>query len=319
MPALTHQFVRIAVVLGVLALAGAACAQAPDEVLAENAYVKLMRSDYEADLLRIPAESRAQVVANPRRLTELLNNLLVGKTLAEQARRQGFDKDPEVQRRLQLEADRLLSQVRMERLDAESAAEFERNRAQFVQRARETYAIERKRFETAETVDASHILFRTDNRSREEALKLAQEARTRIVAGADFARLAQEISEDPSAKQNRGRLGYFTRDRMDASFATAAFAMKSPGEVSEPVLSAFGYHLIRFEGRRPAGVRPFEEVQGQLLAEARRKYVEDRRAVVLQEIRTDPAMKVNQAAIDALRPQLTAPVPTGPAGGPRSN
>src|SRR5438132_8310610 len=104
---------RIAGALALAALvSGADCLaqalKAEDEVLAENALVKLTRADYETDLQRVPAKMRAEFAANPTRLTMFLNTLLIDKTLARQARDAGLDRDPEISRRLALELDRAL-------------------------------------------------------------------------------------------------------------------------------------------------------------------------------------------------------------------
>ncbi len=76
--------------------------------------------------------------------------------------------------------------------------------------------------------------------------------------------------------------------------------MKNVGDISEPMLSRFGYHLIRFEGRRPAEVRPFEAVEPQIMAELRKRYVDEQRDARTAAIRNDPDLKVNQPAVDSL-------------------
>lgn len=83
-------------------------------------------------------------------------------------------------------------------------------------------------------VKASHILVKTE----EEALKLKEE----ISNGKDFAQAAMEVSLCPSG-QNGGDLGYFSRGQMVKEFEDAAFSMKK-GEVSNPIKTQFGYHLI---------------------------------------------------------------------------
>lgn len=97
-------------------------------------------------------------------------------------------------------------------------------------------------------IRASHILFMADeNASPADTLKAynkAVEARKRAVAGEDFGKLAAELSEDPSAKDNKGDLGYFSALRMVYPFENGAY--KTPkGQVSRPVRSRFGYHVIK--------------------------------------------------------------------------
>ena len=71
-------------------------------------------------------------------------------------------------------------------------------------------------------------------------------------------------------------------------------------DMSEPVRSSFGYHLIRLEGRHPATARTFDQVKESILAAERTKFIDDQRDAALASVKNDPATKVNQAAVDAL-------------------
>ena len=97
-------------------------------------------------------------------------------------------------------------------------------------------------------IKASHILIMADeNASPEDTLKAYNkitDIRKRITNGEDFEKLAQELSEDPSAKENKGNLGYFTSFRMVYAFENAAYNTKK-GEVSKPIRTRFGYHLVK--------------------------------------------------------------------------
>src|SRR5205085_1724175 len=75
--------------------------------------------------------------------------------------------------------------------------------------------------------------------------------RKRVLAGEDFGTLAVQFSEDPSAKSNKGNLGFFTALQMVYAFENAAYNTK-PGEVSMPIRTKFGYHLVKVESRRPS-------------------------------------------------------------------
>ena len=97
-------------------------------------------------------------------------------------------------------------------------------------------------------IKASHILFTVDENAAPEdtlkAYKQALDVRKRAIAGEDFGKLAAEFSQDPSAKDNKGDLGYFTAFRMVYAFETGAY--KTPkGSISNPVRTRFGYHLIK--------------------------------------------------------------------------
>ena len=290
-----------------------------DPVLVETATIKLYRSEYEAELKKLPPDIRPGFADNPRRVTDLLNRLVVQKALAAQARDRKLAESSEYSVRYRLEVDRALAQLRISDVEDQAAREFDAKLAQYEARARELYVADRKKYEVPEQVSASHILFDVRKHGKDEGLKLAQAARAKIVAGADFNTLAAEISEDPSAKQNGGRLGLFSRSgEMEPAFSAAAFALKQTGDVSEPVLSQFGWHLIKLDERRPAAPRKFEEVKDAIIAELRKKYVDEKREALLTSMRTDPTMKVDETAIDALMSPRVRREPPPKAGTPPS-
>lgn len=113
---------------------------------------------------------------------------------------------------------------------------------------------------------AAHILVE----SEEDALDVKKE----LDAGADFATLAKEKSTGPSGP-NGGDLGWFTTGRMVPEFEQAVLALKS-GEVSAPVQTQFGWHVILLHDRRKTEAPEFEEVRAQLADELRQKAVEER-------------------------------------------
>lgn len=287
-----------------LALLGSATSAqpAPDlsEVLVENRWAKVTRGDYEAELLRIPANIRGGFATDKKRVTDLLVRMLVGKSLATQARASDLYKDTDMQRRRALEIDRIDASLLVTQLEESAGRDFDARKSQFEARARELYLVNVDKYRVPEQVDTSHILFDFSKRDRSEALRLAQQARAKLVAGADFARLAQDISEDPSVLQNGGRTGFFDRGKMDSKFTDAAFALKNIGELSEPVASSFGYHIIRLEGRIVSRPRTFEEVLPEMLAEERIKFISNARDNTVAAVRGDPLSKMNQAAVDAL-------------------
>ena len=272
----------------------------PDQLLAENGRTRLTRGDYDADIQRLPAEMREEFASDAKRLSSYLTNLLIVKTLAADARAAGLENDPVLQRRIALEVDRALADAQLRRLEQAAGKEFDAKADDFAVKAKELYMIQKDKHKVPEQVSASQILFDTKRHTPEEALALARETRAKLLAGADFAATARAISDDPSAKSNGGEIGWFARERTDPAFSQAAFAMKNVGDISEPVLTSFGYHLIRFEGRRAAEVKPFEAVKPQLMAELRKRYVNEQRDARTNAIRFDPNLKVNQPAVDSL-------------------
>lgn len=159
------------------------------------------------------------------------------------------------QTRMGMDIDKVLetkiaSTIKVE--DVEVGAFYQQNLQQFAQ---------------GESVHASHILF-TTAQGAEPAQKTAAKAKAEAVlkqvkAGADFAKLAKEQSQDPGTAAGGGDLGFFPKGQTDPAFEAAAFALK-PGGLSEVVESQFGYHVIKLHEHRAARTAPLEEVSGQI-------------------------------------------------------
>ncbi len=115
-------------------------------------------------------------------------------------------------------------------------------------------------YQTPGQVRASHILLRIGESDEAEVAARAAALAARARGGEDFATLAREFSEDEGTAVNGGDLGTFGRGRMVAEFEAAAFAM-APGEISDPVKSAFGYHVILVTEAEEEVTEPFEDVR----------------------------------------------------------
>jgi len=111
-----------------------------------------------------------------------------------------------------------------------------------------------KQMPSQEEVHARHILVATEDE--------AKEVETQLKNGADFATLAKQKSKDPGAADG-GDLGYFTKDQMVPEFAEVAFKLDK-GQISDPVKTQFGWHIIKIEDKRVKPTPTFDEVKGQL-------------------------------------------------------
>jgi peptidyl-prolyl cis-trans isomerase D len=142
---------------------------------------------------------------------------------------------------------------------------------------RDFYDQNQAQFTTPEQVEASHILIRVDEnadgqtvaKAKEEAMGVYEKA----VNSVDFAELAKAYSQGPSAASG-GYLGRFGRNSMVKPFADAAFAMK-PGDVSQPVRTRFGWHIIKVTDKTPETVTPFETAKEQIQKELGASQLQD--------------------------------------------
>jgi peptidyl-prolyl cis-trans isomerase C len=115
-------------------------------------------------------------------------------------------------------------------------------------------------------VHARHILIRAaagDEKASKEAEDKIKVAIARLKKGEDFVKLASELTEDPSGKANGGDLGYFSKEQMVPEFSDTAFKLDK-GQISEPVKTQFGWHVIKVEDKRVKAVPKFEEVKPQI-------------------------------------------------------
>ena len=136
-----------------------------------------------------------------------------------------------------------------------------------VGKAATTEEAERKAYDDAakaeppqQEIHARHILLPTEDE--------AKKALARVKGGEDFAKVATELSKDPSG--NGGDLGWFTKDRMVPEFSDAAFKLKE-GEISEPVKTQFGWHIIKIEGSRTKSFPPSSRSRTRPLATSPRR------------------------------------------------
>ena len=179
----------------------------PGTELLHNATANVLQRDYDTALLKIPANIRGGFGVDPNRINTLLQNILVDKTLAAQARKDGIDKDPQVQAQIQQEVDKILTGIVIERETAQWKRLFNAL-PNTDQTAREAWITHPEKYTTPPQYRLTVILFGTPQHSVAEARRMADDARAKILAGADMATLAREQSDDPAAKANGGQIDW---------------------------------------------------------------------------------------------------------------
>jgi len=174
------------------------------------------------------------------------------------------------------------------------------------------------KFKQPERVRASHILIKVAQDAKADVVaekeKQAKAIGDRVKKGEDFGKLAEELSEDPSAKQNKGDLDYFTKEQMVPEFSDAAFGMKKD-QVSDPVRSSFGFHIIKVTDHSDAGTITLEQVKPKLLSMLKRQKQDSEFEKLVQVIREKADVKINLPAVKAApatEPAAEA-VPVAPA------
>lgn len=170
-----------------------------------------------------------------------------------------------------------------------------------------------EQFMLPEQMRARHILIRVAEDAPEAEVAKAKERVDAIVAelaaGKDFAEIASSQSDDAGTALNGGELGWFMRGMMVKPFEDAAFAL-NVGEVSAPVRSQFGYHLIKSEEHQPARQRTLEEVRSEIA----QRLAEERAAEELHVVLDSAVEQIASGkSLNDIAGELTLPVETSPA------
>jgi peptidyl-prolyl cis-trans isomerase C len=166
--------------------------------------------------------------------------------LSQAAEQQKLGDTPEVKRQLSFDRNKVLMEALLQK--AGKAAETD-------DALHKVYDDAVKQMKGEEEVHARHILVPTEQE--------AKDIEAQLKGGADFAKLAKEKSKDPSGASNGGDLGWFTKDQMVPEFADAAFKLPK-GQISDPVKTQFGWHIIEVVDTRIKPTPTFEQVKPQL-------------------------------------------------------
>jgi peptidyl-prolyl cis-trans isomerase C len=250
---------------GGMVLAGvfAAAQQGADPVLAKVDGVEIRQSDLalaEADI-----GSNLPPSAGEARRDALLSYLIDITILARAAEAKKFASEPGFDRRLAHARRKVLMEVLLERESKAAASEAE---------MKKLYDDSVKKMTPEQEVHARHILVESEEKAKEVIAKLK--------AGGDFTALAKEFSKDAGASEG-GDLGFFAKDQMVPEFAEAAFKL-GKGELSAPVKTQFGWHVIKVEDKRERPVPAYEQIKDQI------------EAYIVRRAQTDLVMKLRGAA-----------------------
>ena len=248
--------------------AAEAPAPAPDAVVATvgsetitEADIAFAAEDLQQELSQMPPEERRAF---------LVTVLIDMKVMAKAAREQQMDQTETFKRRLEYLEERALRRAYFSDKIAAGVT------PEAVQAAYDQFVAS---FQAQEEVHARHILVAT----KEDAEAIKAE----LAAGKPFELLAMEKSTDPSGTQNGGDLGFFSRGMMVKPFEDAAFALTEPGQLSEPIESQFGWHIIKLEEKRQSQPPSLEEVGPQLQQQVMFKAFEDSVGALKQGLAID--------------------------------
>jgi peptidyl-prolyl cis-trans isomerase C len=282
----------LARVLGALALAAflaapaAVKAQDTDPLVARVNGVDIHQSDLAlaedevgASMPQMPPEQKREY------LITYLSDVVI---LAQAADKQNIGDRDDVKHRIAFERNKVLMETLLQ--DTGKAALTD-------QAMHKVYDDAVKQMPPQEEVHARHILVPTEDEAKEIEAELKK--------GADFATLAKQKSKDPGAADG-GDLGYFTKDQMVPEFSDAAFKLEK-GQISDPVHTQFGWHIIKVEDKRMKPTPTFDEVRGQIenfvAHKAQAELVENlRKSATIERLDQPPPAAANPSTLNPAAP-----------------
>jgi peptidyl-prolyl cis-trans isomerase C len=267
-----------------LPLAASAQAPAGDPVVAKVDGVDIHESDVALAEEELGASLPQDATPEARRnylITHLVDMILLSRAAEEQ----GLSGSDDFKRRFAAMRTKLLAGLMLRQIAQKSVSE---------EAMHKVYDDAVKQMGDEQEVRARHILVETEDQAKAIQADLKK--------GADFAELAKQKSKDPAAADG-GDLGYFTKDQMVPEFADVAFKLDK-GQISDPIKTAFGWHIIKVEDKRKKPMPTFDQVKDQLAT------------VVVQQSQADLVNKLrNQAKIERTNtPAPAAPAANAPAG-----
>ena len=236
--------VALPLALGLAMTPPAAAQEDPDRVVARAGDIEITAADIAVAMADPALQLRD---TDPEERLEIVITYLVDLRLGAQAAMEaGMGEDEEFARRVAYLREKMLLEDYMQREIDDAVTE---------EAARDLFETTTAGVEPEDEVRARHILVEEED---EAAAVLA-----RLEAGEEFADIAREVSQDPGSARNGGDLGFFTAGRMVAPFSAAAFELE-PGEISDPVETQFGWHVIKVEERRATQLPQFEDMREQI-------------------------------------------------------
>ena len=235
-------------------MAGPVRAEDKDPVLAKVNGVEIHQSDLavaEDEAGQIPPMSPE---AKQDYLVQFVADMILVSKAAEDKK---FGDAPDFKRKLEFARKKLLMEGLLQSVGKEALTD---------EAMHKVYDEAVKQIGEEKEVHARHILFRAqagDDKAGKEAEDKIKAVIVRLKKGEDFAKLAGEVTEDPSGKANGGDLGYFTKEQMVPEFSEAAFKLDK-GQISEPVKTQFGWHVVKVEDKRVKPAPKFEDVKPQI-------------------------------------------------------
>jgi len=262
------------------------------EVVATYSGKKLTSADVVQEIERLPGPSRAYLSA-PDRKRQFVENMILNDLLFTEAQKAGYDKDPDIEKQVSDMRKRLVVQRLMREYQTPPTITDDDAKK---------YYDENPNLFSSTQIKASHILVKDE--------ETAKRLHDQLVADpSKFADLAKQESTDKTSGAKGGDLGKFGQGRMVPDFERVAFSLK-PGQLSAPVKTQYGWHLILVTDREEGERKPFDQVKEQIKTTLRNKQLQDAVQAKFDAIKKSANLQIDDAALAKVTP------PPAPPGAP---
>jgi peptidyl-prolyl cis-trans isomerase C len=296
------QLVVLALMVG-MALNGKA-AHSNSQVSVSDGRSTMDVEDLNAELLAIPSAQRVVLKEDKRRLARYVESILSNRRAMELAKLTDIANLSEVVAETARARRDAIARIYIERLLAEAESRLPENEA-LVALAKERYLTSKNEYAFPETIRVAHILLKIDvereSPTEAEVRSKAEKILNELRGGADFAKYAEQYSEDTVSGKAGGLLsGLISRGQLVPPFEKVAFNLPV-GEVSNLVRTRFGLHIIKVLDRRPAGIKSFEEVRDSIVKQLRDQQMTVVRGEIMAPINRTQEVEISDEFMEALK------------------
>lgn len=271
-------------------------ADSSQQVIAKQGNAVVYAIDVDAHVAPMRAQDRAGFLDSPKRIEQMLGHMLIRRNLALEAKELKLDQDPIVQREIELAAEGILMRRRLDKFREDLVV------PDMSMLVKERYLTDPTKFRTDDQAEVAHILLKPSaQRGDAEIQAQLKKWRAEILAGkAKIEDLAAQYSDEPAAKSSGGALKKSPLSRYVTEFSDAIRKLRNPGDVSMPVQTDFGWHLIQLKSFEPGRQLSFEDVRDDLLAVERQKYISAEQEKYVTRLKDLP-IEASEASVTPLR------------------
>lgn len=280
-----------------LLIVSAAFASVHAATLATRASQTVTTDDFEAQHFMSSPIKQNALRSNPTEIENTITEVLAPRIYNSNEKIR-LTLSPAEQQYQNLVVERAPLSAALNIVERRARAAFDANNPTTIERARELWAIDAKKYYVEETADITQIYFDFTRRPFDETTARIRQAQADIAAGTSFDAVVQKYSDDAHAPTSKGAYKGLAFIGSDPVMGRLIFKTLAPGEISGPTPSRAGFHIVRLDRKNERSKKPFEDVKGAILAELMEDTAKSARVALLEKLTQDKT-NINTEAFDA--------------------